>query len=199
MTELPIYFLLTYLSFAGAWFHPTELMKIEENIDEIYCLAENIYHEARGEPDIGKQAVAHVVLNRVYRNDFPNTICNVVKQGPIRESWTTRKDKTLSNDQRIYWPVKNKCQFSWYCDGRSDQIQLMYKTKSKYIKQNLNSWKESVKAAVHSYAGLSYDPTKGATNYFAHKKIDPPYWAHKYKVTKILGGHTFLMKPFGNK
>ena len=56
--------------------------------------------------------------------------------------------------------------------------------------------KDSVQAAVHAYAGLSNDPTSGATNYFAHKKIDPPHWAHKFKVTKILGGHTFLMKPF---
>jgi len=196
MIELPMYFLLTYLSFAGSWFHLTELNRMEKNVDEIYCLVENVYHEARGEPDIGKQAVAYVVLNRVSRPDYPNTICNVVKQGPIRESWTTRKDKTLPNDQRIYWPVKNKCQFSWYCDGRSDQIQLIYKTKNNYIKQNLNSWKDSVKAATHAYAGLSYDPTKGATHYFAHKKIDPPFWAHKFKITRILGGHTFLMKPY---
>ena len=137
MTELPMYFLLTYLSFAGTWFQPTDLNKMEENVDEIYCLAENIYHEARGEADIGKQAVAHVVLNRVSRDDFPNTICAVIRQGPIRESWTTRKDKTLSDSKRIYWPVKNKCQFSWYCDGKGDQIKLMYKIEKGYIKQNL--------------------------------------------------------------
>lgn len=196
MTELPMYFLLAYLSFTGTWFQSTVLDEIEENVDEIYCLAENIYHEARGEPDIGKQAVAHVVLNRVYRNDFPNTICAVIKQGPIRESWTTRKNKMLSDSNRIYWPVKNKCQFSWYCDGKSDQIKLMYKIKKTYIKQNLKGWKDSVQAAVHAYTGLSIDPTNRATHYFAHKKIDPPHWARKFKVTTILGGHTFLMKPF---
>ena len=196
MTELPMYFLLTYLSFAGTWFQPNDLSVMEENVDEIYCLAENVYHEARGEPDIGKQAVAHVVLNRVDRTDFPNTICGVIKQGPIRESWKTRQDKTLNDDQRIYWPIKHKCQFSWYCDGRGDTIQLMYKSKSRYIEQNLKGWKESVKAAVQAYAGLSIDPTYGATNYFAHKKIDPPWWAHKFEITEILGGHTFLMKPY---
>ncbi len=194
--ELPMYFLLTYLSFAGAWFAPTELEVMETNVDEIYCLAENVYHEARGEPNIGKQAVAHVVLNRVIRNDFPNTVCKVVKQGPLRESWKTRQHKDLAENDRIYWPIKNKCQFSWWCDGKGDNIQLKYKMKDAWIHNNLKGWKESVQAAVHAYAGLSVDPTGGATNYFAHNKIDPPWWAQKFVITKIVGGHTFLMKPF---
>jgi spore germination cell wall hydrolase CwlJ-like protein len=56
------------------------------------CLAEAVYFEARGEPEVGQQAVAAVVLNRTRDPSFPATICGVVHQrGP------------------------KGCQFSWYC------------------------------------------------------------------------------------
>ena len=48
--------------------------------NEVLCLAENIYHEARGESLLGQQAVAHVTLNRVADNRWPDSICDVVYQ-----------------------------------------------------------------------------------------------------------------------
>ena len=44
-------------------------------------LAAIIYLEARGEPAEGQQAVAEVVLNRVIRQDFPDSIHKVLHQG----------------------------------------------------------------------------------------------------------------------
>ena len=67
---------------------------------EISCLALNIYHEARGEPDAGKFAVSHVVMNRVASARFPDTVCEVIRQGGET--------------------VLHRCQFSWWCDGMSD-------------------------------------------------------------------------------
>ena len=75
------------------------------------CLAMNMYHEARNQGTAGVLAVTAVVLNRVHDDRFPDTICEVVEQGPTRSSW---KDPT------IRYPIKNRCQFSWYCDGISD-------------------------------------------------------------------------------
>lgn len=54
---------------------------------EINCLAMNIYHEARGEPDDGQLAVALVTMNRVYSGRYPNTVCEVVWQAS-QFSWT---------------------------------------------------------------------------------------------------------------
>ena len=45
------------------------------------CLADNIYFEARNQGFAGWVAVAQVTLNRVRDDRFPNTICEVVKQG----------------------------------------------------------------------------------------------------------------------
>ena len=67
--------------------------------DAITCLARTIYWEARGEAIADMEAIANVVMNRLGHAGFPKTICNVVRQG--RE--------------------QGSCQFSWWCDGRSDQ------------------------------------------------------------------------------
>ncbi len=47
---------------------------------EVYTLARLVHAEARGEPYLGKVAVAAVVLNRVRSAAFPNTISGVVYQ-----------------------------------------------------------------------------------------------------------------------
>jgi spore germination cell wall hydrolase CwlJ-like protein len=114
------------------------------------CLAMNVYHEAKNQPFEGQVAVAQVVLNRVEDKRFPNTICEVVEQGPVYESWKTRNDDTLDP---IYWPVKNRCQFSWYCDGKSDKIR--YK----------EAWKNAMMAAAIANSLKAEDITLGATHY----------------------------------
>ena len=45
---------------------------------QAFCVAQAVYHEARGESDLGKRAVAHVVLNRVKQQH--KTPCEVLKQ-----------------------------------------------------------------------------------------------------------------------
>lgn len=58
------------------------------------CLAMNIYHESRSEVVEGQIAVAHVTVNRVGHNNWPDTICGVVYQNK-QFSWThTIKDHT---------------------------------------------------------------------------------------------------------
>ena len=53
---------------------------VEADENEIRCLAENIYFEARSESTAGRIAVALVVLNRVEDRRFPDSVCGVVKQ-----------------------------------------------------------------------------------------------------------------------
>lgn len=47
---------------------------------ELFCLAENVYFEARGEPEAGQFAVAEVTMNRVRSPRFPATVCDVVHE-----------------------------------------------------------------------------------------------------------------------
>ena len=50
------------------------------NESETYLLGRLVHGEARGEPYVGKVAVAAVVLNRVRSSAFPNTIAGVIYQ-----------------------------------------------------------------------------------------------------------------------
>ena len=93
----------------------SSLLKTERSAE---CIALNMYHEARNQGSAGILAVTAVVFNRVKDKRFPNTVCEVIKQGPTRESWKT---KQTPEDDAVYYPVKNKCQFSWYCDGKGDK------------------------------------------------------------------------------
>ena len=43
------------------------------DINQMHCLATNIYHEARGESFAGKVAVANVTHNRVDSKRYPDT------------------------------------------------------------------------------------------------------------------------------
>ena len=125
--------------------------------EELNCLALNIYHEARNEPDEGQFAVAHVVLNRISDPRFPETACKVIRQGGER--------------------VRHRCQFSWWCDGRSDRP------------RNLRKWRNIKAMAEAVYWGRSVDPTGGALWY--HADYVSPYWGRVFKRTRQIGRHIF--------
>lgn len=72
------------------WFGYTATMQriaAEQRRIDIRCLAVNVYHEARGEPGIGRIAVAEVTMNRVASPRFPDSVCRVVHQ-EAAFSWT---------------------------------------------------------------------------------------------------------------
>lgn len=52
---------------------------VNRQADE-YLLARTVHGEARGEPYVGKVAVAAVALNRVRSSSFPNTLAGVIYQ-----------------------------------------------------------------------------------------------------------------------
>lgn len=75
--------------------------------EDVECLAQVTYHEARGESTAGKLGVMHVVINRVAEKHYGDSICAVVYYG--------KRDAKGR-------PIRGKCQFSWVCDGVSDEI-----------------------------------------------------------------------------
>lgn len=77
-----------------------DLDKAVKAADELRCLSEAVYYEARSETRSGQKAVAEVVLNRVGSKHFPDTVCGVVYEGSER---------------------RTGCQFSFTCDGSMTQ------------------------------------------------------------------------------
>ena len=148
------------------------------DVDEARCLAENIYHEARNQGTAGWLAVAAVTLNRVTDRRFPNTICEVVFQAETTESWRT-KNKDVPDIERIYYPVRHRCQFSWYCDGMSDDINQIdiYMDIMHFSRILLTSQM------------MMFDITDGAT--FYHADYVTPSWAKSKIKTIEIGDHIF--------
>ena len=68
-----------------------------QDVGQAKCLADNMYFEARNQGTAGIIAVSNVVLNRVKSKDYPNTICEVVRQAPIEKVGERMECITLSN------------------------------------------------------------------------------------------------------
>lgn len=147
--------------------------------NSIECLAKNIYFEAKNQSFAGKIAIAFVVMNRVKDKRFPNTICKVIYESPMKESWKTRNLKNLPASQRIYYPVRNKCQFSWYCDGKADTIKekSVYADIIKIVKIFLDTKIEFI------------DFTEGSTHY--HAFYVSPDWGSDHTKTFQIDDHIF--------
>lgn len=114
------------------------------------CLATAIYHEARGESLRGQFAVAEVVLNRTESPHYPKTVCGVVKQG---------------------------CQFSFMCDGRSDAA------------RDRAAWADAGKIARLMLDGAPRALTRGATHF--HTVHVRPGWSRRFAQTAAIGAHLF--------
>ncbi|MBX9841526.1 MAG: cell wall hydrolase [Xanthobacteraceae bacterium] len=99
------------------------------------CLAQAIYFEARAEPVRGQQAVAQVVLNRVFSPYYPKDVCSVVYQNAHRH---------LS------------CQFTFACDGKPEAIRERgsWARANRIARQALhaNVWLPEVAKATHYHA-----------------------------------------------
>ncbi|OQX09739.1 MAG: cell wall hydrolase [Desulfobulbaceae bacterium A2] len=69
-------------------------------LESVLWLTLNVYHEARSESDLGRQAVAHVTLNRAAQQDL--SVPEVVL-APRQFSWTRKKkDNPLPEDPKAF-------------------------------------------------------------------------------------------------
>lgn len=141
----------------------------------LVCMALNVYHEAKNQSIEGMLAVGEVVLNRVKDDRYPNNVCEVVKQGPVRESWKTRQ--TPDPDDAKFYPIRHRCQFSWYCDGKSDKP------------FDKDAWVQAQAVASMLYHKGSPNLTNGATHYHADYVL--PEWASSKTFTIKIGDHLF--------
>ena len=150
---------------------PKPILSIKKHLEknlidekELDCMSKNIYFEAAIESTAGKIAVGQVVLNRINSKYYPDTVCEVVKQG-----------RHYPNG----FPVRDRCQFSWYCDGKHD------------VPYPGQLWKKSQDIAKFMLtSGYEVDITDGALNYHADY-IPNPRWAKETNKTVKIDRHIF--------
>lgn len=95
------------------WFEPDQ-----EKLNDVLCLATNVYHEARGSTLDDQIASAHVVMNRVAENRWAGNVCQVVWQ-PYQFSWTKdgRADMPMETKS---WEIAQWVAFKVYYDVVAD-------------------------------------------------------------------------------
>ncbi len=148
-------------SYAADAFVPT-VKKVKLADSEKTCLAQAIYHEARGESREGQLAVANVIINRAFSKKYPSTICGVVFQNA---------------DKGRY-----KCQFTFACDGRSDQG------------TERAAWNRSVKLAETAFYEFQVGDRPGVvpdSALYYHTTAVSPGWGSKFQRVATIGSHIF--------
>ncbi len=144
----------------GAKDHPWAGQALPASVfskSEQQCLSAGIYFEARGETVKGQAAVAQVILNRVRNPTYPNSICGVVYQN---EKW------------------RNRCQFSFACDGIRDRV------------QSPAHFKMAQDVAMATTAGKIWLPEVGSATHY-HATYVHPRWANAMERVKKIGQHIF--------
>ena len=154
------------------------------NDAEVTCMAKNIFYEAAVESTAGKLAVAHVTLNRVDSQRFPNTVCEVVYEGP---------HYTSSNG--IQLPRRDRCQFSWYCDGLADVPKERLAWKISLLIARAMLKQPGVHITQDGEPWVIEDFLHGATHY--HNLDVAPYWNRNMLKVMTIGDHIFYIDPLG--
>ena len=123
--------------------------------DELECLAEAVYFEARGEGSHGQRAVAEVILNRRADPGFPNDVCGVVHQGYNPAN-----------------PALHQCQFSYYCDGAPEA----FGDRDRLARIRAMAW--------NMLRGEKSNLTMGATHYHADY-VSPDWTRNLRRVARV--------------
>ena len=132
-------------------------------VDELYCAACNIYHEARGEGVEGMEAVAWIMLNR--RNDerFPTNACDIV--------W-----ENTHGHPEFAWTEDGSPDYVYNRTAWDDSIRLAY----------------DVMGAGSDDLDMSDDPTMGAI-FYHNDTIEGGGWWKTLIVTNTIGNHRFYV------
>jgi len=153
-------------------FNEKEAIRLEEHaekVKQLTCLSTNIYYETMAVSLVDAMSVTDVVLNRVNHAKYPDTPCDVVHQSYLNDKGE---------------PLLNKCQFSWYCDGKADEP------------QNAEAWEKSVRYADIIYnQGTWRGISEGSTHY--HATYVSPSWAKSFTKIAQIGAHIFYRMEDG--
>ncbi len=134
------------------------------------CLAEAMYYEARDQGWRGMLAVGIVIQNRVRDDRYPDTVCSVVRQGRYRNGN----------------PVRHKCQFSYYCDGKPERP------------AEKEPWSVAFDLATMLLLNnVQIDGLEDVTHY--HADWVKPSWASSMERKKQIGEHIFYAQRDGTK
>ena len=148
------------------------------DLDQAYCLAQNVFYESRNEDIQGQFAVASVTLNRANDSRFPNTICGAVKQS----SYSKNSKKLV-------------CAFSWYCENDKRGREIPVRNRDGTVNQMIiDQFQVASMVAIAVLSGEVKDNTHGSTHFY-NPLISQPAWRKELTKTIRVGNHDFYRLP----
>lgn len=136
--------------------------RVELANTERECLAQAIYHEARGESAAGQLAVANVIVNRARSNRYPSSLCGVIYQNA---------------DKGRY-----RCQFTFACDGRDNT------PRERQAWARSEALASDIYADYATGADIGALPRSAL---FYHTTAVSPSWSNTYNQVAQVGAHIF--------
>jgi spore germination cell wall hydrolase CwlJ-like protein len=146
-----------------------DLRKQNYDRSQILCIALTVYGEAKDTSYTSQLAVAHVIVNRTKRVEFPNSACAVVLQPYQMEP--------IHSNKRLNYLAKQ---------AQSGNVKL----------PAFNQYKQYMTIAEDAYYKKKKDPTNGATHFYSPKATDQlgrsvPDWTQKFKLSANYGGQKY--------
>ena len=130
--------------------------------EQLYCMTEAIYYEARDQPLNGQLAVGIVIRNRVKFSKWPNTVCEVVHEGYYFRGF----------------PLHDQCQFSYWCDGLPEEP------------EDEKAWMTAQGIAyIVMTKDVTIQGMENITHY--HNLDVNPDWAKKFRHCGTIADHIF--------
>ena len=129
-------------------------------------LAEAIVYEARGESDLGKAALAHLILTRVNKSPAGTTVYKVVtKPGAFqyRVNRYTQERPTIDDWNKAY-EVANRVMAGEIRSPIADATFVLSKSAPRYIKR---SWDRRLQYVTTIGNHMYYKPKRGTTEDYA--------------------------------
>lgn len=148
-------------AYAAKDFQPTA-KRVQVAEEERGCLAQAIYHEARGESIDGQLAVANVIVNRARSGKFPSSLCGVIYQNA---------------DKGRY-----RCQFTFACDGRDD---------TPGERSAWSRSKDLARQVYAEYAQGSEIGAVPKSVLYYHTHAVSPSWSRTYNRVAVVDSHIF--------
>lgn len=132
-----------------------------ESMRQHRCISIAVFMEARGEPNLGKKAVAKVILNRSADGRWDSDPCEVVYQ---------------------QMPGTKTCQFSWACIRDDEYIENL-------IARYPRAWQQSQDVAWDALLGEL--PNFGGITHFHNTSVDPWSSSDTMIKKAEIGNHIF--------
>lgn len=145
---------------------PTHSMNSIPNVfafspEEVECITEAVYFEARGESLIGRKAVIEVILNRMENpSRFSNTACGVVKQ---HKQFSYRGMKQLIiKDQKLYEQIRIEVKDHLY------KVSILGKRSERVVKSCSNHY-DGTSSNAHWIKSMTHSQQVGNHIFYCDK------------------------------